>query len=183
MQAMLTSLQIHVTPPNPAWPAMFEREAQCIRAALKPLDADVHHIGSTAIRGIYAKPIIDMLLTVQSLSSLDARANAMRELGYEVMGEFGIAGRRYFRKDSPHGVRTHHVHTFERGSAGALRHLAFRDYMNAHPDAAQAYSALKQQLAATCAHSMEAYMDGKDTFVKQHEALALAWHEGKQSAE
>jgi len=73
-------------------------------------------IGSTAIPGIYAKPIIDLLVEVKDIIKVDEQSSAMESLGYEVMGEFGIPDRRYFRKDSQEGVRTHHIHTFEVGS-------------------------------------------------------------------
>ncbi|GAA0746559.1 GrpB family protein [Ideonella azotifigens] len=173
-------MKVRVLPPNPDWRVEFDSEAAQIHAALANLDIEVHHIGSTAIHGVFAKPIIDMLLTVPSLATVDDNAQAMQALGYEAMGEFGIPGRRYFRKNSPDGIRTHQVHAFERGSEGASRHLAFRDYMNAHAEAAQAYSALKQRLAISFPDDIQGYMDGKNAFVKHHEALALAWQEGQQ---
>lgn len=165
-----------VVPPDPAWAGRYAAEAARIRAALAEVDVEIHHIGSTAIRGIAAKPIVDLLLEVAELAALDARSAAMSGLGYEAMGEFGLPGRRYFRRSTPDGVRLFHVHAFQRGSAEARRHLAFRDYMIAHPAAAQAYGALKQRLAREFPDDMPAYMDGKDAFVKQHEALALAWY-------
>lgn len=172
---MHSTIQVHVVPHDPAWRALFAGEAHRLRVALHGMRVVVEHMGSTAIIGICAKPVVDILLAVDALAVLDARVDAMRALGYEAKGEFGIPGRRYFRKDSPAGVRTHQVHAFERGSEGARRHLAFRDYMNAHAEAAQAYGALKQQLALTFAHDAQAYIAGKDAFIKQHEALALAW--------
>lgn len=168
-------MQVRVVAPDPAWTRSFEDEAIRLRAALGTLDVSVHHIGSTAIHGIFAKPVIDMLLVVAALAPLDARVDAVRALGYEAKGEFGIPGRRYFRRDDCCGVRTHQIHAFERGSSGAIRHLAFRDYMNAHADAAQAYSALKQRLAASHACDMAACIEGKSAFVQHHEALALEW--------
>lgn len=168
-------MQVRVVAPDPAWPALFEDESRRLRAALGALDVRVHHIGSTAIRGIFAKPVIDMLLVVDDLERLDAQADSLRALGYEAMGEFGIPRRRYFRRDALPGLRTHQLHSFESGSVGARRHLAFRDYMNAHADAAQAYSDLKQRLACASPDDMAAYVRGKDAFVKQHETLALAW--------
>lgn len=170
-----------VTAPNPAWPAEFMAEAARIRAVLPGDEAalevvGLHHIGSTAVAGLWAKPVIDMLLVARSLPFLDAAAPALQGLGYQVMGEFGLAGRRYFRKDAAPGVRTHHLHAYALGSAAEIeRHLAFRDYLRAHPVAAAAYSDLKRQLADRHAGNPAAYMDGKDAFVKQHEALALQW--------
>ncbi len=121
-----------------------------------------------------------MLAEVASLEELDACAPTMRGLGYVVMGEFGIPGRRYFRKDDASGVRTHQVHAFETGSPGAVRHLAFRDYLRAHADVAQEYSGLKQRLVTACAGDIEAYMDGKDAFVKDVEHRALEWLAARQ---
>lgn len=127
----------------------------------------IHHIGSTSIPGIYAKPVIDMLVEVKEIDEVDRYSDAMKALGYEVMGEFGIEGRRYFRKDNDDGIRTHQVHTFGAGSPQITRHLAFRDYMIAHPEDARAYSELKRKLAEEHAENAELYMDGKDEFIKE----------------
>ena len=167
--------QIVVVPYDPAWQGEFETESKRILHALGNNVVSVHHIGSTAIPGIFAKPIIDILLEVNDLVRLDDETGAMQELGYEAMGEFGIPGRRYFRKSDRSGVRTHHVHAFQTGSPEIERHLAFRDYMIAHPTAARAYGALKRELARAYPHDRQAYVDGKDEFVKEHEAKALSW--------
>ena len=166
---------VRIVPYDPSWRSTFDTEAARLSRALGDIVAELHHIGSTAIPGIHAKPVIDILLEVTDLASLDARSSAMEPLGYEVMGEFGIPGRRYFRRNDAARTRTHQVHSFAIGSAEAKRHLAFRDYMRAHPDAAREYGALKVRLAAEHPDSIEAYMDGKDAFVKLHEGLALAW--------
>ena len=91
------------------------------------------------------------------------------------MGEFGIAGRRYFRRDNADGDRTHQVHTFQSGSPHIQRHLAFRDFMRAHPKLANQYADLKRSLAEAHPHDMVAYMGGKDAFIKKMEAKALTW--------
>jgi GrpB-like predicted nucleotidyltransferase (UPF0157 family) len=91
------------------------------------------------------------------------------------MGEYGIPGRRYFRKDDPEGVRTHHVHAFQAGSDEVVRHLAFRNYLRAHPADAQRYSELKRKLAREHPREMDAYMDGKDGFIKEMDRRAAAW--------
>ena len=134
----------------------------------------IHHIGSTAISGIRAKPVIDMLIVVREVAWLDMRDSRMTALGYEVMGEFGISGRRYFRKDNAGGERTHQVHAFQLGSAQIARHLAFRDYLNAHPDVAAQYDALKEHLAEQFPTDISRYTDGKDAFIAKVDALAVA---------
>lgn len=164
-----------VVPHNPTWSDAFHREADAIMHALGATALDVQHIGSTAIRHIAAKPIIDVLLFVSDLDELDAKMTALEAMKYEAMGEFGIAGRRYFRKDDAQGIRTHHLHAFRSGNPEGVRHIAFRDYMNAHPDCASAYGELKLTLAARHANDAEAYMDGKNAFVKEHERKALVW--------
>jgi GrpB-like predicted nucleotidyltransferase (UPF0157 family) len=170
-------MKVKVVPYDPAWPREFECEASRIAEVLRNVAIAIHHIGSTAIPGIHAKPIIDILLEISDLPSLDANSAAMMSLGYEAMGEFGIPHRRYFPKNNADGTRTHQVHAFEAGSETAIRHLAFRDYMIAHPMAAHAYGELKQSLARQHPDSIEGYMDGKDAFIKEHETLALAWRQ------
>jgi GrpB-like predicted nucleotidyltransferase (UPF0157 family) len=168
-------MRIQVVPHDPAWRGQFEGEAGRITQVLGEIVVRLYHIGSTAIPDIWAKPIIDLLLEVESVTRLDDRRSALEALGYEALGEFGIPGRRYFRKDDAAGVRTHQVHAFAAGSQEVERHLAFRDYMREHYAAAQAYSALKQQLVQAHPDDLEAYMEGKDAFIKEHEAKALAW--------
>ena len=153
---------------------MFRDEAAIVAEVLGPNVCACHHIGSTAIPGIHAKPIIDMLIEAHDLSDVDARNPAMAAAGYEALGEFGIAGRRYFRKNDTSGTRTHQIHLFAVGSPEIERHLAFRDFMTTRADEARQYSELKQKLAAAHPHDIEAYMAGKDSFIKVMERTALA---------
>jgi GrpB-like predicted nucleotidyltransferase (UPF0157 family) len=167
--------KVEVVPHGPSWRDAFEAEARYVAAALGENVVAVHHIGSTAIPNIYSKPVVDLLVEVRDIDEVDGRSSAMESLGYEVMGEYGIPGRRYFRKDNREGIRTHHVHAFETGSAEAERHLAFRDYMIAHPSDAQRYSELKRKLAEEHPQSPDGYMDGKDGFIKEMERRAARW--------
>jgi GrpB-like predicted nucleotidyltransferase (UPF0157 family) len=171
-----------VAPHDQAWQRHFDEEARRLAEHLGKIVVHVHHIGSTAIPGLPAKPVIDVLMEVLDLKALDAATPVLTALGYEAMGEYGIPRRRYFRKNDASGRRTHQVHAFERGTPEVERHLAFRDYMIAHPAAARAYGDLKQALALRHPHDIEAYMDGKDTFVKEHEALAVAWSRSRRNA-
>ena len=167
--------RVVVVPPDPAWVEIYKTEAARVRDALGPSVVEIHHIGSTSIPGIFAKPIVDILVEATDLRDVDMRNNRMESLGYEVMGEYGIAGRRYFRKDNQDGDRIHNVHTFKSGTPGIARHLAFRDFMRAHPDLAMQYSDLKRKLAAVHPDSIELYMDGKDGFIKEMERRAAQW--------
>jgi GrpB-like predicted nucleotidyltransferase (UPF0157 family) len=168
------SKSITVVPYRASWPAEFEASARQVADAFGPRLVDIYHIGSTAIPGIHAKPVIDMLAAVDDVRRLDEANPRMVALGYEAMGAFGIDGRRYFRRDDPPGTRTHQVHAFAAGSPDVERHLAFRDYMRAHLEWAQAYDALKRQLTREPI-DIDAYMDGKDPFIKDVQARALAW--------
>jgi len=166
---------IRVVAHDPGWTAKFELEAERIVEAIGEVVVRAHHIGSTAISGMKAKPVIDVLLEVASLQALDQKAALLESLGYEALGEFGISGRRYFRLDDSSGTRMFQVHAFEAGVPDVIRHIAFRDYMRAHSSAAVAYGALKERLAKAHPHDRSAYIDGKDAFVKEHERLALLW--------
>lgn len=165
--------RIEVVPYDPRWPQEFEHASGEVVTALGPNLLAIHHIGSTSIPSIHAKPVIDMLAVVADLAAVDQRVAEMQQLGYEAMGAFGIEGRRYFRRDDPTGRRTHQVHAFAESSQHICRHLAFRDFMRAHPAVAREYGALKQKLAVAYPHDMEAYMDGKDAFIKEVEVQAL----------
>lgn len=167
--------KVEVVPHDSRWRDSFPAEAKHIAAALGPNVVAIHHIGSTAIPGIYAKPVIDLLVEVDDIEAIDARSSAMESIGYEVMGEFGIPGRRYFRKDDQHGTRTHQVHAFQAGSGEVARHLGFRDYMIAHPADAQRYSELKRKLAEEYPWDMDGYVDGKDGFIREMDRRAAEW--------
>lgn len=149
--------------------------------ALGDLLLAIHHIGSTAIPGIHAKPIIDMLVAVSDVLLLDGKVRQLEVLGYEAMGEFGIAGRRFFRKNDHDGNRTHHVHVFQAASPQIERHLAFRDFMRAHPNYANQYDALKLHLATLYPTDIASYMDGKDEFIREMDARAALWRAGGKS--
>jgi GrpB-like predicted nucleotidyltransferase (UPF0157 family) len=164
---------------NEMWPAAFEAECSAILGLLADLPIQLHHIGSTAIPGIVAKPVIDMLGVVHSVDELDTRAHDLTTLGYEALGEFGIPGRRYFRKNARDGTRTHQLHAFAAGSPEIDRHLDFRDYLRAFPREAEGYASLKQRLAVSCGSDMTAYSEGKTEFIRGVEQRAASWRLGR----
>ncbi len=175
--------KVEVVPHDLKWRDLFDVESKSVTDALGKNVVAVHHIGSTAIPNIYAKPVIDLLVEVKDIIQVDGQHSAMESLGYKVMGEFGIPGRRFFRKDNHEGVRTHHIHIFEIASAQVERHLAFRDYMLAHPEDAQKYSELKRELARRYPQNIDKYMDGKDGFIREMDKKAAQWRtlRGQQS--
>lgn len=158
---------------DPLWPLLFRKEADAISRILGDNLVLIHHIGSTSVPFLAAKPIIDIMPVVKDLSGVDAVSGEFVKLGYEYLGEFGIKGRRYLRKGGQE--RTHQIHIFQmEDDTNILRHLAFRDYLRSHRDVAMEYAALKKDLAARFPYDIDGYCDGKDAFVKRIENLALA---------
>ena len=156
---------------NLEWNREFEKESALIKDVLGDNCIAIHHIGSTAVSGLAAKPIIDMMPVVKSLEAVDAVRDGLEALGYEYMGEFGIPGRRYMRKGG--SERTHQVHVFREDDRENIeRHLAFRDYLRTHDDARDEYARLKKELAVKFPYDIDGYCDGKDEFVKRLEKIA-----------
>lgn len=166
----MTAGSIEVVEYDPEWPLLFEVEAARIRAACGDGVRAIEHIGSTSVPGLAAKPIIDIMPGVEDIGRARAVLVAgMEGLGYESMGEYGIAGRLYFRRGEP---RSHHVHVFEIGHPEWRRHLLFRDYLRAHPETAVEYAALKRELARAHGLDREAYTDAKAPFIERILELA-----------
>lgn len=171
-------MKVIVTRYNNQWPKMFENEASKIKKVFGKELNSVHHIGSTSVPGLKAKPIIDIMPVVKDIKLVDNYNSKMEKLGYEPMGEFGISGRRYFRKGGDN--RTHQVHVFQFDSDNVERHIAFRDYLRQHPKVAQKYAELKEQLADRFPNDIEAYSEGKNDFIKEIEKKAIKWYKRKK---
>lgn len=167
--------KVEVVPYSAEWPSLYEAEAEVIAAIMGDELVRIHHIGSTAVPGLHAKPIIDMLAEVCDIGSLDKLNGPMIAAGYTPMGEYGIAGRRYYFKGSEK-QHTHHLHAFQAGCREVERHLLFRDYLRAHPAEAAKYARIKEALAARFPADIDAYMQGKDAFIKELERKAYAWN-------
>jgi GrpB-like predicted nucleotidyltransferase (UPF0157 family) len=157
--------RVEVVPYDDRWPDAFLRASQRLCNVLGDNHLAIHHMGSTSIPGMDAKPIIDLLGEVRSIAAIDDTQSAIEALGYEAMGELGIVGRRYFRKENAEGIRIHHFHVFQTGSPEIDRHLAFRNYLIANPAIAQDYRELKLSLAQQFPTDIDGYMDGKDAFI------------------
>lgn len=162
---------ITLVPYQDNWPALYQQE----RALLVPLLGDnliqIDHIGSTSVSGLAAKPIIDILIEVKDLSSIDKLTEQFQELGYLAKEENGIAGRRYFQKGG--NQRSHHLHIFEKDDEQLVKHRAFRDYLLKFPAIAQQYSDLKHNALLEANHDSQLYTELKSTFIQEHTNKAL----------
>ena len=173
---------IEVVNYDPAWIAAFEKEAAILKAVFGQRVIAVHHIGSTAVPGLDAKPIIDILVVLDATDDINSFDRAMEDVGYRVRGECldapipGMPGRFYFTKEM-NGVRSHHVHVYAKGHWEISDKLAFRDYLRAHRTAAAAYRELKRRIAAQYRFDNIGYMHAKDGFVKSTLLEARRWYE------
>ncbi|PGM95149.1 GrpB family protein [Bacillus cereus] len=168
--------KIVVVPHENHWSEKFQMEAERLKLAM-PEAVEIHHIGSTSVPGLAAKPIIDMIMEVESIDRVDRWNERFKELGYIVKGENGISRRRYFI----HGTeekRSYHLHVFEKGNTEIVRHLAFRDYMMAHCEEAKAYAILKRELAEKYTYDGTLYTEGKNEFVRNIDEKAKEWRKG-----
>jgi GrpB-like predicted nucleotidyltransferase (UPF0157 family) len=167
---------IHLEPHNPEWANQFELEKNRILQSLGASSDGgvvwaVHHIGSTAIYSIQAKPVLDILLLLEPAPLEETHLLALGNLGYEYRGEAGIVGRQFFRTNP----RTRHLHAFPRNADEVKQHLLFRDYLNNHQSQAKRYEALKLELAAQFSQNREAYNNGKDALIRELLEHARHW--------
>jgi GrpB-like predicted nucleotidyltransferase (UPF0157 family) len=160
---------------DPSWPAQFADERQRLEAAIGPHIDSIEHIGSTAVPGLGAKPVIDMLVGLRSLDDAASCIAPVVSLGYVYVPEFEaeLPERRFFRRDI-NGQRSHHIHMVEVGSDFWVEHLRFRDYLCQHPQAVADYEALKLRLAAEFVDDVNAYASAKTEFVRGILAAAEA---------
>jgi GrpB-like predicted nucleotidyltransferase (UPF0157 family) len=156
-----------IAPYSHAWPATFASEAALLQAAFRPRRVDVEHIGSTAVPGLGAKPIVDILLGAESLAAIEERILALRSWGYRYVREVEttLPQRRYFVKPDT-APETIHLHAVVRGSPFWIEHLAFRDALRADAGLAKKYLALKRELAHRVGEDRGAYTDGKAAFIR-----------------
>jgi GrpB-like predicted nucleotidyltransferase (UPF0157 family) len=152
------------------WVDMFTEEKARIHEALDGLEVAVEHVGSTSVPGLAAKPIIDMLAVVPDPGTGEKTIAPLTMLGYEYRGALGIPGRLYFTRGGP--PHTHHLHLYPRDNPEIARHLLFRDYLIANPNAAREYAELKQALAVKFRNDREAYTEAKGDFIRYIEAKA-----------
>lgn len=156
--------EVTIAPYDPAWPTMYEAERKKIVGALGDRIVEIHHVGSTAVPGLPAKPIIDIMIAVPHLEDAIDCIGPLSDLGYAFIDYPQNTERRFFRKRQP---RTHHVHIAAVDSAELRDHLVFRDVLRANPTWRDQYAALKYDLAERHRNDRAQYSESKTEFVQK----------------
>ena len=160
---------------DPQWPILYEEEKDRILGVIGHIVVAIEHIGSTAVPGLGAKPIIDIMIAVRYLDDAEECIEPLKSIGYEYVPEFedSLPERRFFWKGPPE-ARKYHIHMVELTSDFWKRHLLFRDYLRTHPKVSQKYHHLKKELAAKHGSDRDAYTAAKKSFIKSVEAKACS---------
>jgi GrpB-like predicted nucleotidyltransferase (UPF0157 family) len=171
----MSSDPILIVPYSTVWPAEFEREKQRLHEAIGTWTVDIEHIGSTAVPGLAAKPTVDILIAIDTLQNSVHLISPLRKLGYTYVPEYEVdlPERRYFFKGSC-AEDAFHLHVVEKDTPFWRRHIAFRDYLRAHPAEMQAYARLKIDLADQYQADRSGYTDAKTAFIKAIEEKAFS---------
>ena len=149
---------------RPNWVVTFRKLRSRIGESLGDLPLSIDHVGSTAIQGAAAKPIIDIDVALKSLTDVAKAISALEEAGYKHLGDLGITGREAF--ESPANLPAHHLYVVVLGSREHARHVRFRDYLRRHPETTTEYSVLKKSLAQKFRNDREAYTEAKTAFIE-----------------
>jgi len=152
---------VQVVPYDPEWPQLFQEEKTRLEVALGNATHDIEHVGSTSIPGLAAKPIIDMIASVDDLKDYKKLITSLESLDYEFMPERVFEDRVFFPK-GPRENRTHHLSLVVKNSPGWHDPIQFRDYLISHEDARSAYQTLKQKLAAKYPSDRSRYTQAKE---------------------
>jgi len=153
---------------NKAWPGLFRAERNLLKINLGKLAVAISHVGSTAVPGLCAKPILDIMLSVASFGKAEKCMSRFERCGYQVKPREAdpVPGRLFFSKDMD-GLRCFHLHVTEAGSTFCKEHLRFRNILRKDPKAAHAYSRLKRRLSKMFPDDRTAYIDGKAKFISK----------------
>lgn len=156
---------VALLPHNEDWPVLFAKERERLAVCLGTIASDLEHFGSTAVAGLLAKPVIDMMGKITSLSEADILQPILRDLGY-VMIDAGFEKRRFFKRDASDVQPTYHLHLVVCSSWPIKNELLFRDWLVQQPEVARAYEKLKRELAIQFSDNMPAYTAGKNAFIQ-----------------
>lgn len=164
---------IEIVDYQPEWADVFADLGGMLRDALGDVAVRIDHIGSTAVRGLAAKPVVDVQVSVRSFEPLDAYRAPLEGLGYAYRADHPERTKRYFRE--PPGRRRTHLHVRQLGSFSQQFPLLFRDYLRNHPAAAAEYATVKYRLAERFRHDRERYVEGKNPIIWETIRRADDW--------
>ena len=165
---------IRVVEHDPGWARQADEELRCVGEALGPLAVRLEHVGSTAVPGLAAKPVLDLQLSVASIEPRAGYIGPLQRLGYLFAPDPDSPDFHFFGKPAGR-PRSHHLHVCEAGSSHEFRHLAVRDFLREHSDEAARYAALKHELVKRHPQDRLEYMAGKEQYVTELEGRAVVW--------
>ncbi len=165
---------IRIVEPDPAWAAQAAEELRRIDAALGPIAVRLEHVGSTAVPGLAAKPILDLQLSVAAIEPFGVYADPLASLGYVFVPDPEMPDYHFFGKPAER-PRTHHLHVCEAGGEQESRHLAVRDFLRAHPGEAASYAEVKRAAAERHPRDRLGYIAAKDPYLRELEGRAVRW--------
>jgi len=163
--------KVQLVPHHPLWKTYFDAERRSLYAALAPYIKEIRHIGSTAIPGICAKPILDIMVGLVNIADVRDCEAPLAALDYIYKGEQDISGWHFFKKKIG-GLTTHHLHVVQWNSAYWVEHILFQEYLFRHPEVAEAYERLKLALAEKYIDDREAYTRDKTDFINKVTEMA-----------
>jgi GrpB-like predicted nucleotidyltransferase (UPF0157 family) len=155
--------RVEVIAYDPEWPRTFERIRAHVWPAVQHAAMHIEHVGSTAVPGLSAKPVVDACIVVASPRDIPHVVKALAKIGYVHRGDLGVPGRQAFQQ--PATLPKHHLYASHRGSLSLKNHLGVRDYLRAHPEAAREYGELKETLAMRFPNDIDGYIAGKTEFI------------------
>ncbi|MCR5005867.1 MAG: GrpB family protein [Clostridiales bacterium] len=156
-----------VVPYDEQWKLDFLQIKAELSDALGQLAIGIEHVGSTSVQGLSAKPIIDIDVIIKDNTALENVVSALGEIGYRHEGNLGIVGREAFKYDGKEHLRKHHLYVCPKDSPELKRHIAFRDYLRTHPEAAREYSRIKEEGAKKYPDDIEKYIEYKAPFIER----------------
>lgn len=156
-----------VLPYDEQWKHDFLQIKAELANVLGQLAIEIEHVGSTSVQGLSAKPIIDIDIVIKDYSGLENIISALEKIGYQHEGNLGITGREAFKYDGKEHLRKHHLYVCPEDSPELKRHIAFRDYLQTHPDAVREYSRIKEEGAELYPNDIDRYIEHKSLFIEK----------------
>ena len=163
----MVAKRILVLPYDEQWKQDFLKIKAELAGALGQLAIEIEHVGSTSVQGLSAKPIIDIDVVIKDYTVLEDIVSALGEIGYLHEGNLGIAGREAFKYDGKEHLKKHHLYVCPEDSPELRRHIAFRDFLRAHPEAAREYSRIKEEGAKQYPDDIGGYIEHKSPFIER----------------